>query len=302
MMRFERFTERAQDAAARAYEILHRYGHNQVDTEHILLALLEQQDSIVSAILGKINIDVAAVRDEVDKILRASPKAAIYGSSGSGQVFITPRVKRIIDLAKEEANRLQHAYISPGHIFLGILREPNTAISRMMEARGITRDRVYDLVPDESEVSDRFDTERFNEQAQNATTIVDEILQRYGQDRIDTEHILMGLLEEPDGTVPEILQQMGVDTNTLRNQLDGVLRAAPKRQILLVPRAMKVMQTAGKLAAEQKDEGISVEQLFRAILHEQNSVVSKLIADHGITRDRVDEVITKMRSKGQSQS
>ena len=58
MMRFERFTERAQDAAARAYEILQRYGHNQVDTEHILLALLEQTDGVIPQILERLSVDV----------------------------------------------------------------------------------------------------------------------------------------------------------------------------------------------------------------------------------------------------
>ena len=106
-MRFERFTERAQDAAARAYEILQRYGHNQVDTEHILLALLEQTDGVIPQILEKLSVDVTAMRGRLDEILRASPKAAIYGH-GTGQVFITPRVKRIIDLANEEANRRVH--------------------------------------------------------------------------------------------------------------------------------------------------------------------------------------------------
>ena len=79
MMRFDRFTERAQDAANRSIEILQRYGHNQVDTEHILLALLEQPDGVVPQILSKLNVDVAAMRAKLEEILRASPKAAIYG-------------------------------------------------------------------------------------------------------------------------------------------------------------------------------------------------------------------------------
>ena len=102
MMRFDRFTERAQDAANRSIEILQRYGHNQVDTEHILLALLEQPDGVVPQILSKLNVDVNAMRSKLEEILRASPKAAIYGG-GTGQVFITPRVKRVLDLAQEEA-------------------------------------------------------------------------------------------------------------------------------------------------------------------------------------------------------
>ena len=147
MMRFERFTERAQDAALRAYEILQRYGHNQVDTEHILLALLEQADGVIPQLLERLTVDVNAMRSRLDEILRASPKAAIYGQ-GTSQVFFTPRVKRIIDLANEEANRLRDEYISTEHIFLAILSEKNTATASILSNAGITRDRVYDAIKD----------------------------------------------------------------------------------------------------------------------------------------------------------
>ncbi len=147
MMRFERFTERAQDAAARAYEILQRYGHNQVDTEHILLSLLEQTDGVIPQILERLSVDVGAMRSRLDEILRASPKAAIYGH-GTNQVFITPRVKRIIDLANEEANRLRDEYISTEHIFLAILSERNTAASKILADNGVSRDRVNDAIKD----------------------------------------------------------------------------------------------------------------------------------------------------------
>ncbi len=147
MMRFERFTERAQDAAARAYEILQRYGHNQVDTEHILLALLEQTDGVIPQILERLSVDVDAMRSRLDEILRASPKAAIYGH-GTSQVFFTPRVKRIIDLANEEANRLRDEYISTEHIFVAILSERNTAVAKIMADNSITRDRVNDAIKD----------------------------------------------------------------------------------------------------------------------------------------------------------
>ncbi len=147
MMRFERFTERAQDAAARAYEILQRYGHNQVDTEHILLALLEQTDGVIPQILERLSVDVEAMRSRLDEVLRASPKAAIYGH-GTNQVFITPRVKRIIDLANEEANRLHDEYISTEHIFLAILNERNTATAKILSDNNITRERVNDAIKD----------------------------------------------------------------------------------------------------------------------------------------------------------
>ena len=85
-MRFDRFTERAQDAAARAYEIVQRFAHTQVDTEHLFLALLEQNEGAVPQILGHLNVDLEAMRNRIDEELRSSPKVAVYGG-GVGQVF-----------------------------------------------------------------------------------------------------------------------------------------------------------------------------------------------------------------------
>jgi ATP-dependent Clp protease ATP-binding subunit ClpC len=145
MMRFDRFTERAQDAAQRAAEIIQRYGHNQIDTEHILLALIEQPQGVIPQILEKLNVDIEDLTDRIDHQLRTTPKANIYGG-GAGQIFITPRVKRVVDMANQEANRLNDEYISTEHIFLAILSERNTAIARLLTEVGITKDRVYDAV------------------------------------------------------------------------------------------------------------------------------------------------------------
>jgi ATP-dependent Clp protease ATP-binding subunit ClpC len=145
MMRFDRFTERAQEAAQRAAEIIQRYGHNQIDTEHMLLALIEQPDGAVPQILEVLKVDSNSVSERLDYILKTSPKANIFGG-GAGQIFITPRVKRVIDLANEEASRLKDEYISTEHIFLAILSERNTPAARVLEGAGISRDRVYDAI------------------------------------------------------------------------------------------------------------------------------------------------------------
>ncbi len=145
MMRFDRFTERAQEAAQRAAEIIQRYGHNQIDTEHVLLALIEQPDGVISQLLEIMGIAPDSLTERLDYILRTSPKANIFGG-GAGQIFITPRVKRIIDQANEEANRLKDEYISTEHIFMAILSEKSTPAVRLLEGVGITRDRVYDAI------------------------------------------------------------------------------------------------------------------------------------------------------------
>ncbi|MFO8036310.1 MAG: AAA family ATPase [Anaerolineales bacterium] len=146
MMRFDRFTERAQEAAQRAAEIIQRYGHNQIDTEHILLALIEQPQGAISQILDQLNVSGAELIDRLDYVLKNTQKASIFGSRGAGQVFITPRVKRIVDVANQEANRLKDEFISTEHLFLAILNEKNTPATRLLEGEGVTKERVYDAI------------------------------------------------------------------------------------------------------------------------------------------------------------
>lgn len=146
MMRFDRFTERAQEAAQRAAEIIQRYGHNQIDTEHILLALIEQPEGAISQILSQLNIHGVEVIDRLDYVLKNTQKASIFGSRGAGQVFITPRVKRIVDVANQEANRLKDEFISTEHLFLAILDEKNTPSARLLEGEGVTKERVYEAI------------------------------------------------------------------------------------------------------------------------------------------------------------
>lgn len=145
MMRFDKFSERAQDVAARAAEIIQRYGHNQIDSEHILLALIEQPDGTVSQLIEMGKVEPAVIADRLDVILRTTPKANIFGGP-AGQVFLTPRVKMVVDLAKTEANRLGDEYISTEHLFLALLSEKNTQLARMLDEFGLSRQNVFENV------------------------------------------------------------------------------------------------------------------------------------------------------------
>jgi ATP-dependent Clp protease ATP-binding subunit ClpC len=147
MLSFERFTERAQDAAQRALEIMQRYGHTQVDVEHLFLALLEQPEGTVPTILEKLGVDVAVASGKADDVLKQSPRAQMYGGSGP-QVFITPRIRRVADLAGEEASRLKDEFISTEHLLLAICSERNTPIARILADLHVTRDKVLDAIKD----------------------------------------------------------------------------------------------------------------------------------------------------------
>ncbi len=114
MMRFDKFTEKAQEAAMRAYEILQHYKHTQVDTEHIFLALLQQTDSTVVQILTKTEATADIISRKLEAVLENAPKTTTnpYGGGSTAQVFITPRLKRVMDVAFEEAPQqvVEHAF------------------------------------------------------------------------------------------------------------------------------------------------------------------------------------------------
>ena len=198
MMRFDRFTERAQEAAQRAAEIIQRYGHNQIDTEHILLSLLEQPDGQVPQILVKMGADVELIKQRLDDVLQAGPRVGIYGG-GAGQVFITPRVKRIIDVANEEANRLKDEYISTEHIFLAVLSERNTPVARLLSEMGVTKERILSAVAEAYRTLAGAAEERFVEKKSifiaNAAPAADEGAAQPDQDARETMPASSGLKE-----------------------------------------------------------------------------------------------------------
>ncbi|MFN2147030.1 MAG: ATP-dependent Clp protease ATP-binding subunit [Anaerolineales bacterium] len=229
-MRFDRFTERAQDAAQRAAEIIQRYGHNQIDTEHILLALIEQPQGVISQILERLNVDIDHLSELIDQQLRSSPKANIYGG-GAGQIFITPRVKRVVDMANEEANRLNDEYISTEHIFLAILSERNTAIARLLNDEGITKERVYDAIKEirgGQRVTDRKAESRYR------------TLEKYSRDL--TQLAKEGKLDPVIGRDTEILRVIQILSRRTKNNPVLIGEAGVGKTAIVEGLAQKIAQ------------------------------------------------------------
>jgi ATP-dependent Clp protease ATP-binding subunit ClpC len=141
-MRFDNFTEKAQEVIALAQESLSRFNHNQLDTEHILLALLEQPDGLVPTILANMGIEPRGMRTELVESLEKSPKV-YYEGGDQAQIYITPRAKRVFDLASEEARRISDEYVGTEHLFIAILDDREGTASRVLEGHGVTKEKVY---------------------------------------------------------------------------------------------------------------------------------------------------------------
>ena len=145
MMPFDRFTQKAQNAATRSLEILQKYKHSQIDTEHFFLALVEQPEGTVPQILEALGASVDVIARKLEAVLDAAHKSgnAPYSGVPTVQVFITPRLNRVMGVANDEANKLQDEYISTEHILLAIASERNTHSANILRDAGVTKERLY---------------------------------------------------------------------------------------------------------------------------------------------------------------
>ena len=138
---FEKFTEKARELVQSAQDILVRYQHTQLDTEHLLLAMLEQNEGLAVQVLQKLNVDTRALSHATEEALARAPKVQ-YADSGA-QVYITPRIKRVFDLAKEEAQRLQDSYIGVEHLLLGLVKEGDGGAARLLKQQNVDEEKLY---------------------------------------------------------------------------------------------------------------------------------------------------------------
>ena len=141
MAMFDKFTERARGLVELAQEILQRYQHTQLDTEHLLLAMLEQNEGLALQVLQNLGTDTRALTRAVEDALARSPKVQYQDSSA--QIYITPRIKRVFDLAKEEAQRLNDSYIGVEHLLLGLIKETDGGAARILKQYNIDEEKVY---------------------------------------------------------------------------------------------------------------------------------------------------------------
>jgi len=142
---FDRFTDEAQDAVTRAYEVMMRHEHSQLDTEHIVVALLEQ-DGTVLAVLQAMSVDAETLRQRLEDVLKAGARTAAPGGFRPQQVYITPRVKRLMDRSNEEAVSLSDEFISTEHLMLAVLSDGDSAAVRILNEAGVTHKAFSDAL------------------------------------------------------------------------------------------------------------------------------------------------------------
>ncbi|MEE8421901.1 MAG: Clp protease N-terminal domain-containing protein, partial [Dehalococcoidia bacterium] len=134
--RFDKFTERARRVLTLAQEEAQRFNHNYIGTEHLLLGLVREGDGVAAKVLSNLGVELNKVRSAVEFIIGRGDKQS------SGEIGLTPRAKKVIELAVDEARRLSHSYIGTEHVLLGLVREGEGIAAGVLESLGVNLERV----------------------------------------------------------------------------------------------------------------------------------------------------------------
>ena len=134
--RFDKFTDGARKALSLAQEEAQRFQHDSIDTEHLLLGLIREGEGVAAHVLNSLGVDLNKVRDAVEFIIGHGDRVAL------GEIGLTPRAKHMIELAVDEARRLNHPAIGTEHLLLGLVREGEGLAVGVLESLGARSERV----------------------------------------------------------------------------------------------------------------------------------------------------------------
>ncbi|MBI2924206.1 MAG: ATP-dependent chaperone ClpB [Verrucomicrobia bacterium] len=202
-MQLDRFTIKAQEALQAAQQAAHERSHQELDGEHLLLATVEQADSLIPSLLQKLGVALPALKDDLDRELGRRVK--VHGPS-SADVFPSPALKKSLDAAAAEARKLKDDYISTEHLLLGLLAEAGPGLKKIFQSHGLKRDAVLKALAElrgNLRVTDPSPEDKF------------QALEKYGRDL--TALARAGKIDPVIGRDEEIRRVMQVLTRRTKN-------------------------------------------------------------------------------------
>lgn len=316
--RFNKFTERARRVLSLAQEEARRLQHNFIGTEHLLLGLVHEGDGVAAKVLSNLGVELGKVREAVESIVGRgdSPDDSLIG--------LTPRAKKVIELAVDEARRLNHHYIGTEHLLLGIIREGEGIAAKILQRMNVNLDglrtqtmQILSRVEARSTFGhqqetqtgsigrfvpftetnppgahtgsrDRFD--KFTERARRVLYLAQQEAQRLQNNYIGTEHLLLGLTRLDNGVAVQVLSNLGLEGTQIRSTVESIMgstQPSTSKEIGLTPQAKKVIELAVDEARYMNHHYIGTEHLLLGLIREGDGIAAEVLRSLGVSLEKV---------------
>jgi ATP-dependent Clp protease ATP-binding subunit ClpA len=303
---FDKFTERARRSLSFAQEEAQRFQHSYIGTEHLLLGLVREGEGVASQVLARLGVELNAVRESVEFIIGRGDRIVL------GEIGLTPRSKKVIELAVDEARRLNHHYIGTEHILLGLVREGEGIAAGVLGSLGVDLKRVRSellkvlsndknspaeatspepVVPSPQWKSrNNFDDYHFAEQVERVLSYAQQEAFELQHSYVATEHLLLGLLREEGDGAAQILKSLGADLTRTRAGIETFVgrgeRTTPG-EVPLTPLARAQIHLAADEANRLEQNTISTEHLLLGLVREGEGIASSILGSLGVSLEMV---------------
>jgi ATP-dependent Clp protease ATP-binding subunit ClpA len=304
--RFDKFTGRVRKVLSLAQEEAQRFQHNYIGTEHLLLGLVREGEGVATKVLISLGVDLNKVRDAVVAIVGRGDRIVL------GEIVLTPRAKKVIELAVDEARRLNHHYIGTEHLLLGLVREGEGVAAQVLQSLGVNLEKVRThtiqvlsqsgappvvsrsrfaqthFTQSEMEVGDeRFDT--FTVQLSRVLSRAEEEAQHFQHNYIGTEHLMLALTLESKSVTAKVLNNLGVELNKIRSTVEFII--SDKAHIIpgkvgLTLQVKKVIELAVDEARLLNHHYVGIEHLLLGLIREGEGIAAGVLESLGVTLEK----------------
>ena len=315
---FDRFNDRAKRVLALAQDEAIRFNHNYIGVEHLLLGLVREGDGVAARVLNSLGVELSRARTSIEFIIGRGD-ATISPS----EITLSPRTKKVIELAVDEARKLGHSHVGTEHLLLGIVRESQGVAYGVLESLGIGLEKVrHQVIATLGQQHPGTDmaaaasagvgtpagavhmarshptasVDRFDGSSQRALARAYWEAGRANDKEVAPHHLLRGLLAGEDLWVQMILTQLGVDLSSLVARIDA---AAPRSEgptpasLVEAPTLSEIFARAGLFAAERNRASIRSEHLLLAI-SSTAGIAGTALNSAGATPKRILEILERM--------
>jgi ATP-dependent Clp protease ATP-binding subunit ClpA len=303
---FDKFTERARRSLSFAQEEAQRFQHNYIGTEHLLLGLVREGEGVAAQVLTRLGVELNAVREAVEFIIGRGDRIVL------GEIGLTPRSKKVIELAVDEARRLHHHYIGTEHILLGLVREGEGIAAGVLGSLGVelksVRNEILNVlsnaksgpteatntgaeVPSQQWKSrNNFDDYHFTEQVERVLSYAQQEAFDLQHSYVGTEHLLLGLLREEGDGAAQILRSLGADLTRTRAGIETFVGRGERTEpgeVPLTPLARAQIHLAADEANRLEQTTISTEHLLLGLVREGEGIASSILGSLGVSLEMV---------------
>ncbi len=301
---FDRFNDRAKRVLALAQDEAIRFNHNYIGPEHLLLGLVREGEGAAARALDALGVELSAVRKAVEAIIGRGDS-----TTTPTEITLSPRTKKVIELAIDEARKLGHSHVGTEHLLLGLVREGGHVGAKVLESLGVTLEKVREHViaivgqphgyasgprPDPRDLPSSGPFDLLDRTAKRVLALAEEEARLMRHNWIGTEHMLIALLRT-DGIAQRALQELAV---TLEQARAGVFKAVPPRaadvtELTVTPRVRTLMGKAITLAAPAADL-VKPQHLLLALVADPDGIGSQVLTQLGVTPEKVRQTIDRL--------